>query len=204
MEEITLEKIDTIRKRTGLTYGEAKIALEMNAGNVVDTLIYLENNKKTFTENVSDAGNDLLNTVKEIMKKGNVNRIKIKKDNKVLIDIPVSAGIAVGAISLFSPAIIAISAISAIASKITIEIERPDGSIEVINDIVKDTFDATVEKAKDFAADMNMNMKNREQKNNNDNNGCNDNNTNANDDTNVNDPNNAKNDYDINDKKDSE
>lgn len=201
MEEITLEKIDTVRKRTGLTYGESKIALEMNDGNVVDTLIYLENNKKKFSDNVSDAGNDLLNTVKEIMKKGNVNRIKIKKDNKVLIDIPVNAGIAVGAISLFSPAIIAISAIGAIASKITIEIERPDGSIEVINDIVKSTFDATVEKAKDFVDDMNM--KNKEQKNTSDNNTTDS--TNTSDFTdNVNNPNSNKNDYDVNDKKDNE
>ena len=96
MEEITLEKIDTIRKRTGLSYGDAKIALENNDGNVVDTLIYLENNKKSFSDNVSNVGNDILNTVKDIIKKGNVNRIKIKKDSQTLVDIPVSAGIAVG------------------------------------------------------------------------------------------------------------
>lgn len=169
MEEITLEKIDTIRKRSGLSYGDAKIALENNDGNVVDTLIYLENNKKTFTDNVSDVGNDILNTVKDIIKKGNVNRIKVKKDNKVIVDIPVSAGIAVGAISLFSPAILAIGAVTAIASKISIEIERPDGSVEVINDILKNTFDQTVEKARDFAHDVNPKkdpFENMEQNNN--------------------------------------
>lgn len=155
MEEITLEKIDTIRKRSGLNYSDAKIALENNEGNVVDTLIYLENNKKTFSDNFTDVGNDVLNTVKDIIKKGNVNRIKIKKDNKVLVDIPVSAGIAVGALTLLSPAILAIGAVTAIASKISIEIERPDGSIEIINDIFKNTFDATIEKAKEFAHDMN-------------------------------------------------
>jgi gas vesicle protein len=160
MEEVTLEKIDIIRKRTNLNYGDAKLALENNNGNVVDTLIYLENNKKTFTDNVSDVGNDLLNTVKEIIKKGNVNRIKIKKDNKALVDIPVNAGIAVGAITLFSPVILAIGAVTAIASKITIEVERPDGSIEVINDIVKNSFDQTVEKAKDFVQEMNMHKTN--------------------------------------------
>lgn len=84
MEEITLEKIDVIRKRTGLNYGDAKIALENNNGNVVDTLIYLENNKKTFSDNVSDVGNDLLVTVKDIIKKGNVNRIKMKKTIRFL------------------------------------------------------------------------------------------------------------------------
>jgi hypothetical protein len=155
MEDITLEKIDTIRKRTGLNYGDAKIALESNNGNVVDTLIYLENNKKSFTDNVSDVSNDILGTVKEIINKGNVNRIKIKRDYKTLVDIPVSAGIAAGALTLFFPAILAIGAVTAIASKITIEIERPDGSIEVINDILKNTLDQTIDKAKDFAQDFN-------------------------------------------------
>jgi translation elongation factor EF-Ts len=154
MEEVTLEKIDTIRKRTGLNYGDAKIALENNNGNVVDTLIYLENNKKSFTDNVSDVSNDILGTVKDIINKGNVNRIKIKRDNKTLVDIPVNAGIAVGALTLFSPAILAIGAVTAIASKISIEIERPDGSVEVVNHILKNTFDQTIEKARDFAQDI--------------------------------------------------
>jgi hypothetical protein len=155
MEEITLEKIDTIRKRTGLSYGDAKVALENNEGNVVDTLIYLENNKKSFSDNFSSVGNDILNTVKEIIKKGNVNRIKIKKDNQVLVDIPVSAGIAVGALTLFQPIILAIGTVTAIATKISIEIEHSDGSIEVINDIIKNTFDSTIDRAKDLAHDMN-------------------------------------------------
>jgi NACalpha-BTF3-like transcription factor len=39
MEEITLEKIDIIRGRTGLSYREAKEALERNQGILLDTLI---------------------------------------------------------------------------------------------------------------------------------------------------------------------
>lgn len=154
MEEITLEKIDVIRKRSGLGYSDAKAALEANDGNIVDTLIYLENNKKSFSGNASDIGNELLEAVKDIISKGNVNRIKIKKDHKTLVDIPVNAGIAVGAFSLFVPPILALSAVAAIAAKITIEIERPDGSTEVVNDFFKDTWDQTVEKAKDFTKGM--------------------------------------------------
>jgi citrate lyase gamma subunit len=156
MEDITLEKIDTIRKRSGLSYSEAKAALETNDGNVVDTLIYLENNKKSFTNNVSDFGNDILNTVKDIIKKGNVNRIKIKRDSKTLVDIPVNAGLAVGALSMLIPPILALGAVTAIASRITIEIERPDGSVEVVNDIIKSTVEQTIEKAKDIAQDINL------------------------------------------------
>ncbi|HAZ36409.1 MAG TPA: ubiquitin, partial [Clostridiaceae bacterium] len=45
MEEITLEKIDTIRNRFGLSYEEARDALTANNGNLVETLIYLEKNE---------------------------------------------------------------------------------------------------------------------------------------------------------------
>jgi hypothetical protein len=151
MEEITLEKIDIIRQRTGLGYSEAKEALEKNDGNVVNTLIYIEQNQKSFTQNITDASNDLVETVKDIIRKGNVNRIKIKKDNKVLIDIPVTAGIAAGAITLFSPALLAIGAVTAIVSKVTIEVERPDGRIEVVSEVVKQTFDDVKEKVEDVA-----------------------------------------------------
>jgi NACalpha-BTF3-like transcription factor len=39
MSEITLEKIDIVRERTGANYSEAKEALEACEGNVVDALI---------------------------------------------------------------------------------------------------------------------------------------------------------------------
>ena len=86
-----LEKVDIIKDRTGVTYREAKEALDLNDGDVVKALIYLEDNKKTWTESVNVAGADLIDKVKEIVKKGNVNKIRIKKDNKVIMDIPVTA-----------------------------------------------------------------------------------------------------------------
>lgn len=146
MEEISLEKIDIIRQRTGVGYAQAKELLEKNNGNVVDALIDFEQNQKSFTQNFANVSNDLIETIKDIIKKGNVSRIKVKKDNKVLVDIPVTAGIAAGALGIFYPALIAIGAVAAIASKIVIEIERPDGKIDVVNDVVKETYDDVKEK----------------------------------------------------------
>ena len=151
MEEISLEKIDIIRQRSGLTYAEAKQVLEANNGNVVDALIYIEQNKKTFkqtfTDNITSTGNEIVETVKEIINKGNVSRIKIKKDNRLLVDIPVTAGVAAGTISaILSPALVAVGTVAAIASKITIEIERPDGKVDVVNDIVKGAYNNVMDK----------------------------------------------------------
>lgn len=166
MEEITLEKIDLIRQRSGMGYQEAKEALEKNNGNVVDTLIYLEQNQKTFAQNISEVSNELIDTIKDIVKKGNVTRIKVKKDNRLLVDIPVSAGIAAGAITLFYPSLLVIGAVAAFATKITIEIERPDGRVEVINKMVRETYENAVEMAEDmknnaveFAGNISENIK---------------------------------------------
>ncbi len=149
MEEITLEKIDLIRERTGLSYSAAKEVLEKNNGNVVDTLIYIEQNQKSFTQNITDTSNELIDTVKDIVKKGNVNRIKIKKDKKTLIDIPVTAGVAAGALSLFYPSLLIVGTVTAIISKISIEVERPNGDVEIINDIVKEKYEDVKQKTED-------------------------------------------------------
>lgn len=149
MEDITLEKIDLIRQRTGLGYAAAKEVLEKNNGDVVETLIYIEKNQKSFGQNITEATNDLIETIKDIIKKGNVTRIKVKKDGRVLVDIPVNAGIAAGALSLFYPPLLVVGAATAVFSKLVIEVERPDGSVEVINNIVKKQY----ENAKDMAED---------------------------------------------------
>ena len=47
MSEITLEKLDQIIERTNVTYGEAKKALEQSEGNVIDAIIYIEENFNT-------------------------------------------------------------------------------------------------------------------------------------------------------------
>lgn len=160
MEEITLEKIDLVRDRTGLSYAAAKEMLEKNNGNVVDTLIYIEQNQKSFSQNISDTSNELIDTVKDIIKKGNVNRVKIKKDNKTLIDIPVTAGVAAGALSLFYPSLLVIGAVTAILSKITIEVERPNGEVEIINDILQEKYQDVKQKAEDAVNNIKNDMHN--------------------------------------------
>lgn len=162
MEEITLEKIDIIRQRTGVGYAEAKEILEKNNGNVVDALIYIEQNQKSFAQNITETSNELIEEIRDIIKKGNVSRIKVKRDNRILIDIPVTAGIAAGALGIFYPALLAIGAVAAIASKVSIEIVRPDGRVDVVNDVVKETYENVKEKvveAKDKTVETVNNIK---------------------------------------------
>jgi hypothetical protein len=155
MSEITLEKIDIVRERTGANYSEAKDALEAVGGNVVDAIIHFEKSKKSNFENVYTTKDEFLSWIKDLIKKGNVTKIRVKKDDKVLIDMPVNAGIAVGivAYAIWAP-LIAIGVIGAVVTNITIEITKKDGSVEVINKIIKSTIDDVKEKVTDVASEV--------------------------------------------------
>lgn len=165
MEKITLEKVDMVRERTKVTYAEAKEALEACDGNVLEALIYIEKNNehKTSDDSFENLKDEFKNTLsieelktwfKELIAKGNVTRIKIKKDDEQLVDIPVNAGIAAGVIAVVIPPILAAGVIAAIATQITIEITREDGTVEVVNKYVSKVTNEVKAKATDFADKM--------------------------------------------------
>lgn len=153
MNEITLEKIDVVRERTGVSYSEAKEALEANNANVVDAIIYIEKNKKSALDGIYTTKDEFLTWIKDLINKGNITRIKIKKEDKVLVDMPVNAGIAVGivAYAVWTP-LIAIGVIGAVVTNLTIEITKKDGSVEVINKIIKSTVQDAKDKVNDVAS----------------------------------------------------
>jgi len=68
------------------------------------------------------SGDELLKKIKELIKEGNVRRISIKdKNNKTIIDIPVTIGV-VG--TLIAPVLAAVGAIAALVTECTISVER--------------------------------------------------------------------------------
>ena len=162
MENITLEKVDMVRERTMVSYEKAKQALELCEGDVLEALIYIEKTEGILNDNNESFDDDEENKTqisieelkvwfKQIIEKGNIARIKIKKDDIEIIDIPVNAGIAAGVIAIIIPPILAAGVIAAIATKITIEITNEDGSVEIINKQVSKVASDVKNKANDFA-----------------------------------------------------
>lgn len=155
MSDITLEKIDILRERTGISYTEAKEALEECDGNVVDALIFIENkNKKNSKDDLYATKNEFISWIKETIQKGNVNRIRIKKDDKEICDIPVNAGMVAGMLALWYPPLMALGILSAVFAKITVEIVKSDGSVEVVNKIIKNKAKDVKEKVDDITFDV--------------------------------------------------
>jgi hypothetical protein len=118
-----IDKIDMLRERMDVTYEEAKQALEATNWDVVEALIKIERDEKTRKEEIFVRGNELVDKVKELVRKGNINRLRVKQDENVLIEIPVTAGV-VGA--LMAPQLAIIGAVAALVSKCTVEIEQRD------------------------------------------------------------------------------
>jgi len=145
---ITLEKVDLVRERTGVSYQEAKEALEKTDGDVVDAIVMLEQtDSKKFNDNFQSYGNDVILKLKELIKKGNVTRILLQKDDKTILDIPVMAG-AVGAL-LFTPATI-VAIIAALATGCELQIVKEDGEIINIKDVTEDGINKVKEKVDEF------------------------------------------------------
>lgn len=77
-------------------------------------------------ERVSVAGAELVGYVKELIEKGNVRRLIIRKPSgDILLEVPLSAGIAVGgALTILTPVLAALGAIAALVAKVQVEIIR--------------------------------------------------------------------------------
>lgn len=160
MIDISLEKLDMIKERTGVSYGEAREALETCDGDVVDAIIYLEEKKNNEPSPVDTSLEQFKEWLKNTIEKGNISRIKVKKDDKVIVDVPVNAGVAAGVIAVIWWPIAAILTATAVVSKVTIEITKDDGSVEVVNKLVKTTANDVKDKASVVAEDMKNRFKN--------------------------------------------
>ncbi len=129
-EKVTLEKIDMIRSRTNASFKEAKEALEKHEGNVIEALIELEEKKQNskWTDEISVKSSEVVDKVKDLIREGNVNRIRIKSEDKILAEIPVSLG-AIGAV--LAPQIAALGVLAAVFKKCSIEVVRNDDIVDV-------------------------------------------------------------------------
>ena len=148
--EITLEKIELVKDRTGVTYAEAKEALEAAEGSVVDAIIAIEEtvNSGQKGRGFGKKGEAHFDSIKKLIKKGNVARIQVKRDGELVLNVPVNAGI-VGAV--IAPIASVIGVVAAFGFKCTIEVIKEDGTIIDVSDAVTDAMGTVAEKSSEFA-----------------------------------------------------
>ncbi len=138
---LTLEKIDQVVERTGVTYEEARQALNECGGDVIDAIIYLEKNQTGFTEkfasNVNDKKTVILEHLKELVQRGNVTRVIVKNEERVLLNIPIYIG-AAGV--LFATQFSLIAAAIAMVAKYAIIIQTDDKKEYNLSEMTEEGF----------------------------------------------------------------
>lgn len=132
--DISIEKVDMVVGRTGVSYSKAKEALEKSDGDVVEAIIFIESSNKSLTENIGNKGEEIFDKIRESIKKGNVTKIIIKKDGDIIMNIPITAG-AIG--TVLSPQVALLGVSAALLSKCSFEIVKEDGEIVNINETVE-------------------------------------------------------------------
>ncbi|MBQ2063584.1 MAG: DUF4342 domain-containing protein [Firmicutes bacterium] len=143
--EVTLEKIELVKDRTGVSYKEAKEALEAADGSVVDAIISIEEVIDTETQkSVKEEGAAVIDKVKELVKKGNVSKVVVKKnDGEVLLNLPMTAGI-LGAV--VAPWGVLAGVLSTFVFKCVVEVVKDDGTIIDVTDRANEAMGKAVEK----------------------------------------------------------
>lgn len=149
--EITLEKIELVRDRTGVTYKEAKEALEKTCGNVVDAIILLEESVNEGEALDADGKKGFVKKIKEILAKGNIVRIVVKQGEKTLLDIPLTAGV-VG--TVIAPWGVIIGVVAAVGFKCTIEFVKENGTVINLSEKAEESIKVVREKGSAFYSDI--------------------------------------------------
>lgn len=134
MTDITLEKIDQVLERVpSASYKEAKEALVVTDGDILDAIIYLEQNKKSTKvktkakEKMENAlgkdAEEMKCQLKEMLKRSNVIRIIVEKDNKTIMNIPLTVGVVGLALG---PLVTLVGLSAAVIGKFNIKVENEE------------------------------------------------------------------------------
>jgi hypothetical protein len=105
-------------------------------------------NKRTFSEEIEVAGNQLLEKVNELVQQGNVRRLIIRDQNdRALLEVPLTIGaVAGGALAIFAAPLAAIGALAALVARVKLEIVREEPAATVTD--VKQAADDAADKLK--------------------------------------------------------
>lgn len=148
---INLEKIDLLKERANVGYKEAKEALEQCDGDLVEALIWLEENEKIKSgeEDRRDRKqynqrpyrerrpeNDYGKKIEDGVKKVHNMRFKIYRDDDTLLNLPATVALIVG---VFTLPMSLMALLAAVLFRYHIALIKPDGETIMDDKKVKDT-----------------------------------------------------------------
>jgi len=94
--------------------------------------MFFKKEERTWSEEIQILGSDLVERVKELIQEGNVRRLIIRnQNNEILLEIPLTAGVAVGSVlTVFTPVLVALGAMASLLTNVKVEVVRSSGGKE--------------------------------------------------------------------------
>lgn len=135
--EISLEKIELVKDRTGVSYKEAKDALEQTEGDVVNAIILIEETIDEPSELGDTRFKETIDYIKGLISRGNVSRIVVKNGERVVLNISLNSGI-IGALAF--PWAALTGAIVALGTDCSVELLCNDGGVIDISSKVAEIY----------------------------------------------------------------
>ena len=127
--QITLETVEKVMELAGVDYYTAKDALVKAEGNLDKAL---EDLAPTGTS-VGDEIKDMIEKLKAKVKEGNVDRVQIRKDDEIILKVPVNVDIIGGIIgAAAAPWALIAGTIAAFGFGCKLEIVKKDGTTDEI------------------------------------------------------------------------
>lgn len=83
-------------------------------------------------EEIKVKGNQLVDKVKEVIEEGNARRVSIRKDERILLEFPLTVGVGGATAAIFfTPVLAAVGALAALVSDVDVIIEREHTDVDV-------------------------------------------------------------------------
>ena len=127
--QITLESVEKVMELTGVDYAAAKDALVKADGDVDEAvkLITPEDGQK------NDKVSETVEKLKSRVKEGNVDKIRISKDDETVLSLPVNVGIIGGIIGVAAaPWAFIAATLATIGFGCKVEIVKKDGTTDEV------------------------------------------------------------------------
>lgn len=93
-----------------------------------------ENKEKNNQKNTDEETNKIVEEIKELVRKGNVSRILIKKDDTVILNVPMNVGVAGVFVGLVAaPWALLVTTIATIGFDCRVEVIKTDGETILVH-----------------------------------------------------------------------
>lgn len=142
---VKLDQIDILRERANVSYQDAKDALEKCNYDIVEALIYLEKENKVKSKTGGECKNKFISRIKSIIQKGNMTSIVIKKDDNVILSLPLTIFVI---LAIVATPVVAAALILAIFTNHKIRFEKKTGENIDVNGVINNVT-CTVNNVKD-------------------------------------------------------